>query len=108
MKNSILRADSTLGSYGLFIDSGSTFTYFRPKEYNMMLQEIENACALRQDQCKIAKQNGLKCVKVDVAYGKTLQQTLLEMFPSIDIEIDGKIVSWLPDRYFLLRNRHTG
>jgi hypothetical protein len=47
-------------------------------------------------------------VKIDVAYGKTLQQTLLEMFPSIDIEIDGKIVSWLPDRYFLLRNRHTG
>lgn len=49
MKNTILRADGTLGSYGLFIDSGSTFTYFRPKEYSMMLQEIENACALRQN-----------------------------------------------------------
>lgn len=106
--NSVLREGESMGYYGLFIDSGSTFTYFRTKEYNMILQEIENSCALRADQCKIAKKSGLKCVKVDVAYGQTLRDALLDIFPSLSIEINGQVVKWMPDRYFLLRNRHTG
>lgn len=69
MGNTVLREGESLGYYGLFIDSGSTFTYFRNREYNLILQQIENSCALRPLQCKIAKNSGLKCVKVEVGYG---------------------------------------
>jgi hypothetical protein len=33
---------------------------------------------------------------------------VLNIFPSLDIEINGQVVGWKPDRYFLLRNRQTG
>jgi hypothetical protein len=40
MNRTILRDDEDLGYYGLFIDSGSTFTYFPSKWYKLLQREV--------------------------------------------------------------------
>jgi hypothetical protein len=44
--DTILKSKSEGGGYyGVFIDSGSTFTYLPRGNYNTMLQTLENACS---------------------------------------------------------------
>lgn len=72
------------GSYGVFIDSGSTFTYLPRKNYQALLVALENSCALFPDMCLIA-QGRSTCYKITPENRDTVQQTILKIFPPFEV-----------------------
>ena len=91
------------GSYGVFIDSGSTFSYFPTSNFGYLTRSLENACSRysSSNRCLISKNSNV-CFKIEKG-NNTLEQMIVEIFPSIDIVISGRVVSWSPTKYFILQ-----
>lgn len=52
-----------VGSFGIFIDSGATFTYLPRSNYNHLSVALENACAAHPNQCLVGKSKQ-NCFKI--------------------------------------------
>ena len=103
-KDVIKSKDEYAGYYGVFIDSGSTFSYLPSTNYKWLTRSLENACSKFPTQCLIAKGNNNYCFKVNKRESSSMIEMINEIFPSLDIEINGEVVTWLPTRYFTVAN----
>lgn len=64
VNGSQIRTSEDLGYYGMFLDTGSTFTYFPRKFYQRLVLELENSCAYQPKMCKIAQGSKSACFRV--------------------------------------------
>lgn len=55
------KKDDKLGVYGIFIDSGSTFTYFPRENYLRFKNELIRNCASNKELCEIASGESVLC-----------------------------------------------
>lgn len=95
------------GVYGFFIDSGSTFTYLPRSNFKSLEIALENACSLVPDKCLVAKGRA-SCYKITHRSDQTIKERLREIFPDLEIEINGEVIRWNPSHYFLLKSLTNG
>lgn len=63
------------GYYGIFIDSGSTFTYLPRDKFTTFVRALTNACSYHPDTCLIAK-GKQTCFKIAHPSNTSLAQQL--------------------------------
>lgn len=50
----------------------------------------------------------LSCFWIYLGFAESIQSVISGIFPNIEIEIGGKVVSWAPERYFIIRKEYDG
>lgn len=68
----VKRNGESSGGFGIFIDSGSTFTYLPRSNYKNLELALSNACAKSPQRCLIA-QSRSSCFKIIPEKDKTIR-----------------------------------
>lgn len=94
------------GLYGIFIDSGSTFSYF-PRDVYRKFENHLNFICNKSEKCKILKGEDSTCYSLETD-GIPLIEVTEKFFPSFYFQISGKDIPWSPKKYLLTRNINNG
>lgn len=89
------------GKLGVFIDSGSTFSYM-PKDKYLQLEKILNKTCIQSGNCSVGRGEDSMCYKLENA-GDHLWLEVEKIFPPITININNKYVKWSSRRYMSIR-----
>lgn len=88
--------------YGIFIDSGSTFSYLPRQKYRILEEKLNMTC-INSKRCKVGRGEDSTCYQLDLNEGENLAEEVDKMFPPLRYKMLNKNINWAATSYMLVR-----
>ena len=88
--------------YGIFIDSGSTFSYLPKRKYELLEQKLNSTC-INSKKCQVGVGEDSTCYKLNITDGNNIEQEVDKIFPPLRYKIMNKVIDWPATKYMLIR-----